>query len=73
MELKGVMDETVAGSHISWKRRMFGHFCDLHCVLLFTCAQIIYRVATFLSHCITGTDQAQPGLRVVFSEIVFLK
>ena len=40
MELKGVMGKTVAGSHISWKRRMFGHFCDLHCVLLFTCAQI---------------------------------
>ena len=34
---------------------------------------MIYRVATFLSHCITGTDQAQPGLRVVLSEIVFLK
>lgn len=40
MELKGVMGKTIAGSHITWKRRMFGHFCDLRGVVLLPCAQI---------------------------------
>jgi len=54
-DLKAVVGETAIGSHVSWKRGMFGHFCDLHGVLFLSVLRFDDRVL-FLSHSITGTE-----------------